>query len=152
MADVVVDPSVAAKWQLKDEMLASEAERLRHSIHARDLRLVVPAFWAYEIASIFSKAAANGRLTEAEARRATMDFVSLPSEYVPTPDAVAAFDAAQRFNRSVIDCFYLAIAEERGCDFWTDDRKLHRTLNGTYPFVRWIGDYPQPPEAPAQEG
>jgi len=64
-----------------------------------------------------------------------------------------AFDAARRFNRSVIDCFYLSIAEERGCDFWSDDRKLCRALSSRYPFVRWIGDYPRPGSGtPSPEG
>lgn len=40
--------------------------------------MVVPSFWSYEIASIFSKAAANNRLPEAEARNAVEDLLDMP--------------------------------------------------------------------------
>jgi predicted nucleic acid-binding protein len=145
VADVVVDASIAAKWQLEDEAHRENALLLLAQIESGRLRLLVPAIWDYEVASIFSKAAANARVEPAAARNTVEAVLDLSRIRVPLPSPLEAFDAARRFNRTLIDCFYLTIAEEYGCDFWTDDRKLVRTLGARYPFVRWIGDYPQPP-------
>src|SRR5437879_6558457 len=84
--DVVVDASVAAKWQFRDEAFVAEAERLRLDIKSGRLRLVVPAFWSFEIASIYSKAVANRRMEEADARTALRDALVLPPVIVPLPD------------------------------------------------------------------
>jgi predicted nucleic acid-binding protein len=39
------------------------------------------------------------------------------------------------------DAHYLALAEELGCEFWTDDQRLWRGVRRVLPDVRWIGDY-----------
>lgn len=143
--DAVIDAaSVAAKWRLPEEEYALQAEWLLDDVSAGTIRLVVPSFWAYEIASILSKAVANRRIAEEAAAQALEILLEMPSDFRPLPDPAAAFKAARRFNRTLIDCFYLTLAEQRGCDFWTDDRKLVRALAARYPFVRWIGDYPAP--------
>jgi predicted nucleic acid-binding protein len=142
-----VDASVAVKWQLADEEHRAEAERLRQAIKG-GLQLWVPAIWHYELASVFSKAVHTRRLDEDTARDAVGALIGTPFAVVPPPEPMAAFALARRFNRSIFDCFYLAIAEERACDSWTDDRKLARTLSPAYPFVRWIGDFPEA-DAPA---
>lgn len=147
--EVVADASVVAKWALKDEDHVVEAEWLRQTVKADAARLVVPSFWEYELASILSKAVANGRMQDAKAQTALRELLQIPWLIVPIPDATRSYHEARRFERSLIDCFYLALAEERGCDFWTDDRKLCRALSGSYPFVRWIGDYPAPAPSPA---
>lgn len=141
MGEVVIDASVAAKWQLSDESYVREAEALRTEVAAGRLALVVPAYWQFELASVLSKAVSLGRVDDAGAVEALEAFIGIPTAVVPMPSPHEAYRTARRFNRSVIDCFYLAIAEERGCDFWSDDRKLCRALSPTYPFVRWIGDY-----------
>jgi predicted nucleic acid-binding protein len=115
--EIVIDASVAAKWYLQDEERLDEAERLRRELEADRLMLVVPAFWGYEVASIFSKAVANRRMALDAARAGVEALLGIPRIEVEQPDPIAALDLARRFNRSVIDCFYLAIAEERGCDF-----------------------------------
>lgn len=147
-SDVVIDASVAAKWYLSDEPYLGQSERLRQMIEEDELSLVVTRFWIYELAGIFSKAAERGRLSDSLAQLSLQAAASLPREEVELPDPLDALNAARRFNRSVYDCFYLAIAEERGCLFWTDDRKLAHALGPNYPFVRWIGQYPDPAASP----
>ena len=142
--EVVLDASVTAKWQLADEEHADRAEVIRLAVEAGDLRLVVPQIWLFETASIFSKAVANRRLPEDEGRASVEDLILLPEVVINSPHPIEAYSLARRFNRSVYDCFYLTIAEERGCTFWTDDRKLARALSPRHSFVRWIGDYPDP--------
>ena len=144
-SEVILDASIAAKWHLRDEAFLDQADSLRLAITEERFLLVVPTVWPYEVVSIFSKAVANRRLDEEAARLAAQAALVIPREEVFPAEPMDAFALARRFNRSIFDCFYLAIAEERGCDFWTDDRKLARALSPAYPFVRWIGDFPGAP-------
>jgi predicted nucleic acid-binding protein len=144
-SEVVADASVAAKWHLQDEEHVAQAGQLLAAVLGGRFSLVVPEIWRFEVGSIFSKAVANRRVTEAEGRTALADTLLVPHVAFSPPDPVAAYEAARRFNRTIFDGFYLALAEERGCDFWTDDRKLVRALSNSYPFVPWIGNYPIPP-------
>jgi predicted nucleic acid-binding protein len=140
--DTVVDASIAAKWILDDEPYVREALEILSRIRAGDLRLVVPSFWDYKVASILSKAVANGRISESDALLGIEVLQHIPSQRAPYPSPQDAFQAARRFNRSLIDCLYLSLAEMRPCSFWTDDRKLLRAVGPTRAFVKWVGDYP----------
>jgi predicted nucleic acid-binding protein len=151
VSEIVLDPSVAAKWYLTDEQYYAQAEQLRLRVEAGDHDVVLPFFWDYEVASIFSKAVANQRLGEEVAREAVQALLGLPAVVLVPPAPIQAFDDARRFNRTLIDCFYLSAAEERGCDFWTDDRKIVRTSAPPTPGVRWIGDYPIPAPASSDQ-
>jgi predicted nucleic acid-binding protein len=142
--EVVVDASVAVKWVLEDEEHRAEALRRRQDIRSGTHTLVVPSFWDYELASIFSKAVSTKRLTEERGRQHLSVFLRFPAVTIGIRAPDVAFADARRFQRSVIDSFYLSLAEERGCDFWSDDRKLCRALSTRFPFVRWIGDYAAP--------
>lgn len=146
--EIVLDASVAAKWYLLDESHVEQAQELRREIEAERLLVIVPVFWTYEVASLFSKAAAAGRLSDEEARLAIQSILVIPRTEMQLPEPLEAFDLARRYGRSLIDCFYLAAAEARACDFWTDDRKLVRALGGRCRFVRWIGDFVPPSAAP----
>jgi predicted nucleic acid-binding protein len=133
---------------LADEAFVPQAEALRQEILQGRDTLVVPWIYRLEVASILSKAVDNGRIAETRAREAVAILIDIVHITVPPPEPGEAFDLARKYRRSVFDSFYLVIAEERGCLFWTDDRKLARALGPTHPFVRWIGEYPDP-AAPA---
>jgi predicted nucleic acid-binding protein len=39
------------------------------------------------------------------------------------------------------DGFYLALAQDYGCDFWTADERLYNTVRDSFPWVHWIGEF-----------
>lgn len=46
---------------------------------------------------------------------------------------------ASRFDlQATYDAHYLALAEERDCEFWTADKRLARATNGAFPWLRLI--------------
>jgi predicted nucleic acid-binding protein len=47
----------------------------------------------------------------------------------------------QAKRRSVYDSWYLSLAEETGCEFWTADEKLYNATQDRLTFVKWLGDY-----------
>jgi predicted nucleic acid-binding protein len=54
-----------------------------------------------------------------------------------------ARDIAERFNLpTVYDATYAALAELRGCEFWTADRVFYDMVKAVLPFVKYLPDYP----------
>jgi predicted nucleic acid-binding protein len=51
------------------------------------------------------------------------------------PVADAALRAALKYNHSVYDALYGALAIEHRCDFVTADRALANKLQGVFPFI-----------------
>lgn len=53
-----------------------------------------------------------------------------------------AFRIAVSFQLpAVYDAYYLALAADAKCDFWTADSRLIRALAGRAPYAHWIGDF-----------
>lgn len=53
-----------------------------------------------------------------------------------------AFELAARFNRpAVYDSYYLALADQLQCLFWTADERLYNAIHEDYPLIRWLGHY-----------
>ncbi len=50
-----------------------------------------------------------------------------------------AWEIAKQFNfATVYDAVYLALAEFRGCEFWTADQKLYERVKAQLPYVRCL--------------
>jgi predicted nucleic acid-binding protein len=53
-----------------------------------------------------------------------------------------AREIAEQFNQErVYDATYAALAELRGCEFWTADKAFFDTVSGTLTFIKFIGNY-----------
>lgn len=141
MSAYVLDASVAAKWLLpsKDEPLAAEAaEILRGYVEGRNSFLVPDLFWP-EVGNILWKAARAGRMTanSAEAAIAAVKDQRFPT--VPSLQVLdEAFVIAQRFERTVYDSMYVALALTSNRILLTADERLANSLGGTFP-IRWLG-------------
>ncbi len=141
MPSLVVDASVAIKWFNPAEALADRANAIREDyVHGR-VDLVVPAFWDYEMVNGMNKAVARGDLTAEEGRAAVQLILAVQARRVPLPSAGDSYELAQRYQRSVYDSWYVALAQQVGSEFWTADRKLYHALYQQLSFVRWLGDY-----------
>jgi len=54
-----------------------------------------------------------------------------------------ARDIAEQFNLpTVYDATYAALAELRGCEFWTADKVFYDTVKAVLTFVKYLPDYP----------
>jgi predicted nucleic acid-binding protein len=123
---LVVDASVAIKWFNPAEDLADRANLIRDDyVHGR-IALVVLAFWDYEIVNGINKAVARRDLTGKEGRDAVRLMLAVRAQRVALPPPHESYELAQRYQRSVYDSWYLALAEETACEFWTADRKLYK--------------------------
>jgi predicted nucleic acid-binding protein len=144
MSVAIVDASVGVKWFVP-EVFASEARQWRNGpdeLHA-------PAFFFdLEIANILWKKVRRTEITRADADLILAQLPALPITRHPEgPVLAAAFDLADRTDRTVYDCLYLALAVQLGGRMVTADQRLHNSLAATpwSSHVCWVGDVPTAP-------
>lgn len=141
MSLLVVDASVAAKWFLSPthEALVEEALDLLRRYSEGGIRFVVPdLFWA-EFANVLWKAVRQKRCTQAMATTALADMRDRNFPSVPSWTLLEdAFHIANIFDRSVYDCFYVALAKQAQGQFVTADERLANALAAHLP-VKWLG-------------
>lgn len=141
MTACVLDASVAAKWFFSPqrETLVAEARRLLADYVAGKLRLLVPDLFWVELGNIIWKSARRGRISARSAEEA-MD--ALLETNIPTirsePLLKDAFAIATRFDRTVYDAVYVALAFARDAPLVTADERLANALAARAP-VRWLG-------------
>jgi predicted nucleic acid-binding protein len=144
LSAIVVDASVGVKWFVP-EIHATEARQWRNGpdeLHA-------PAFFfELEIANILWKKIRRAELTRADADLILGQLSALPlARHPEAPLLTSAFDLADRTQRTVYDCLYLALAVQLGGRMLTADQRLSKSLAGTAwaGFVCWVGDRPTGP-------
>jgi predicted nucleic acid-binding protein len=138
---LVVDASVTIKWVNPYETLVDQANLLRQRYEQGEVSLLVPSFWDYEVVNGINKAIARGDLNEQEGREAMALLLAVRAQKIPLPSPQKSYELARRYQRSVYDSWYLSLAEETGCEFWTADRRLYNAVNPRLAFVKWLGNY-----------
>jgi len=144
LSALVVDASVAVKWFVP-EVHAAEARQWRNGPD----ELHTPAFFFdLEIANILWKKVLRAEITRADADLILGQLPALPLTRHPEPPLLtSAFDLADRTQRTVYDCIYLALAIQLGGRMLTADQKLCNSLAGT-PWasnICWVANLPTTP-------
>ncbi len=133
---IVVDASVAVKWFIP-EVHSEAAKRVLEADH----ELIAPELILAEVASALWKKRRRGELPADAARDMFADFRRYPIRMVRlTPLSEAAYRIAERLERSVYDCFYLALAEHSDGSLLTADRRFYEAAaaDSTTPSPLWI--------------
>lgn len=76
-----------------------------------------------------------------QALRAILDALPIVIEHDSTLGKRAWIIADRIGAIRVYDCTYAALAEARGCEFWTADKKFFNAAHTQFPFVRFVGSY-----------
>ncbi len=127
MRDVVIDANVAAA-QLLDLAYSAKA---RHALSSAE-RITAPDIVVHEFTNALWKLIAAGRINERFAHQALGRLDSLVSEFVNGRTiANDALQIAIELTHPVYDCFYLALARERGATLMTADRRLAARVAGS---------------------
>jgi len=137
---LVVDASVVCKWFIA-EPDSDAAERLlatRQMLLAPDL--IVP-----EVCNVACLKLRRREIAAEQATEMVQGLSDLLDELVPSARLVRrAFEIASTLAHPAYDCFYLALAEQRGTHVVTADRRL-LARTGTTPWARltvWLGETP----------
>lgn len=141
---VVIDASIAVKWVI-DEPDSNKAEALLTMWGNKRIVMLAPALLAYEVTNVLYQNVRKGKITINRAREALANvlFIGLELDFSQDPDlGRRAMELAQRFNLpATYDPHYLALAERKGCEFWTADIKLWKAVQGELDWARWMGNY-----------
>ena len=140
---VCVDASFAIKWILPEEF-SEPADQLRTGWRRQAIALVAPALFGAEVTSVIRERAYRGEMSSREASQALEASLVWPVRLWRGNGELqrAAFDFAARFNQpQAYDAQYLALASILGCDLWTGDRRLARSVSQELSWVRWVGEY-----------
>jgi predicted nucleic acid-binding protein len=127
MSLFVVDASVGVKWFIP-EVYDADARRLQNPAH----QLHTPTLFDVEVGNILWKKVRRGELTRPSADLILAQLPLLPlTRHPEAPLLTVAFDLADRTQRTVYDCLYLALAVQLGGRMATADLRLCNALAGT---------------------
>ena len=143
MAEYVIDASVAIKWVVKDEPFRDEARKLLRDARLAGVTLCGPPLLVYEVESAIQHRLFRGRSTIAMADTSLTAFHNVGVRIFTHSDMVhRAREISRQFNQErIYDSIYAALAELRGCEFWTADKAFYDAVKSTLSFVRYLPDY-----------
>jgi predicted nucleic acid-binding protein len=107
-----------------------------------DETIVTPTLFWYEVTNAVRRRMARHGLSRSDADELLAYFLGLPITAGPALHERALAIADAYSLPAAYDAHYVALAEQVGCDFWTDDIELVHALRGDFSFVRRIADYP----------
>jgi predicted nucleic acid-binding protein len=138
----VVDSSVTFKWFVI-EVDRPKAINLRDGFQNGTHELFAPDLLPTEIANALIVAERGKRIAPGEAELLLAQALkSLPVIVDAVPLLPRALEIAKRYQRSVYDCLYVALAELEQCEFITADMKLVNALQTAFPFVVSLASMP----------
>lgn len=135
MSDVVVDSSVVAKWVLP-ESDSAQAHRLITQTADSGGRLIVLDLAFPEVANAIWKRQRQRLVTPDEALSFLGALARIPVHIEPAVRLLdAAYAIARRYDRSVYDALFVALAKERGVEGVTADEPLVNSVGRDFPQV-----------------
>lgn len=141
---VCVDASLAIKLVIR-ESLSEQALALWQNWIENDVECIAPPLFPFEVSSVIRNKYVRKQLTAEEAERAFNTFTKL-NFIIITPEALLkeAWDMAKELGLPTLyDSAYLALAKLYTCEFWTADDVLIHSLQGRFPWVKWIETRPE---------
>jgi predicted nucleic acid-binding protein len=141
--EVCVDASLAVKVVVP-ESDSDKADALFDEWAKEGKQLIAPAFFEVETDSILrQKVALRKELTLEQAGAAFAKLQALPIQQIRMQgQRQRAWEIATEFAfATVYDATYLALAELRGCEFWTADERLFNQVKNKLFLVKWLGIY-----------
>lgn len=138
----VVDASVAVKWILDEPPLSSQAKNLYQLSKAGKYKLIVPELFDLELASAINKRIKKGMLSIRKAVDLQGLMMGFPFvEYSDRELSDVALENAYRYDVSVYDGVYLALAEIYGAPLITADQQLIKACKGKFDWIEYLGDF-----------
>jgi predicted nucleic acid-binding protein len=137
---VVVDANIGVSLVINLDY-SGRAQQLMLSWREKGTELLAPSLWWYEVVSALRKAVVARFATETDIVAALADLAQLGIRTVePTLEThrLALAWAARLEQSAAYDGQYLALAEQRGAEFWTADRQLAQRARAHAPWVHWI--------------
>lgn len=142
--EIAVDANIALRWLLPEQIHHTQARRLVLNSAAGDFTLIAPPTFAAEADSAIRRGVHLKLISAEDGETLFTQLDALPITVISNNTIRhRAREIAKRLEQPrVYDATYAALAEARNCDFWTADKRFFNAANHTFPFVRFIGNYP----------
>lgn len=138
---LVVDSNVVAKWFFPEE-LQQQALALYSDWISKTVDLVAPDLIFAEVSNITWKKQRLSLITPAEATSTIEDLLLLSIPIVESQTILRqAYSLASRFERTVYDALYLALAASMPAILVTADLRLYNAVSSHLEFVQYLGNY-----------
>lgn len=131
---MVIDASVVLRGFFPDEEGQAAAQSLIQAYVQGEISLVAPTLLPYEVTNALLQAIRRGRLSLETGQEVLRTFRELG---IPTAEVSwqQALELGHMYNCSAYDGAYLALAEERGTQLVTGDRRLYNAVRAHLPWV-----------------
>ena len=127
------------------EPYSRQADALIKLWNKQHVQVAAPTLFRYEVIATVRKHVYRGNLTPATASKVLTNLQSLLTGITFMVDEQLlqrGYELAEHFNRpTAYDSQYLAVAERRGCDFWTADERLFNAVKQERTWVHWLGSF-----------
>jgi predicted nucleic acid-binding protein len=141
MSRTVVDSSVAAKWVLP-ESDSVQALRLVSEVALAGGQLIMLDLAMTEITNAIWKRLHRGLASAAEARQFLDELLRSPVKLEPANRLLRpALEIAARYDRSIYDALFVALAQDLDLPGVTADEPLYRAVNGDFPRIVLLRDW-----------
>lgn len=134
---ICVDASFALKLVL-DEEDSDAAQALWITWSAQDVEIIAPCHLMFEATSVIRNHVYR-RDISADAGQAAFDALLAQEIKLLHPGFIEkrAWELMQQYNRPTAnDAYYLALAENAGCELWTADGRLYKAVHDALPWVK----------------
>ena len=139
---ICIDASLALKWVLP-EIYTNRAQELLRGWITKEYTLIAPALFIFEVTSALRNKVYRQIITQEEGFSALNQIRHGRIELINTPNLVErAWAISEDLELpTAYDAFYLALAKEEDCEFWTADKNLVKILNRhKIRWAKWIGE------------
>ena len=141
MSDIIVDSCVVVKCVLAEED-SDQAEHLFRSVRGSGDRLIVLDMALAEAANAVWKQHHRGLITLSDASRFFGDLLAAPLEIRSAHRLLeAAFEIAMKYDRSIYDALFVALANERQLPGITADKPLWQAVHADFPNIMLLRDW-----------
>ncbi len=138
--DLICDASVIIKWFVKhQEQDRQQAIRIRNQLLQGKLRIIVPDLILYEIANVFKM---KRGVEKSDLQIIIKTLFEYPLEIIWPSDNLlnSAAQLAHKYDLTIYDAVYFAIAHELGYLLVTADKKLYHKIHS--PEIKLLKDLP----------
>lgn len=135
---LVLDASVILKWFLEEEY-SDVALKIRENFYREIYRIIEPDFLLYEFVNVLRY---NPVYTEEDVIKAVNSLIESDMDIVlPTIELLeVAVNIAKRYDVTVYDAIYIALAKLISGTYVTADKKLYEKVK-ELKFVKFISEF-----------
>lgn len=134
---ICIDASVGIKWYNQEEVHAEYALKIRDAYAKREIDIIVPDLFFYEITNALRYNPEFGQKDVKMAIHELLDMqLMISKDYAFLEEAT---NIAFSHGITMYDSSYISLSQEKGCDLYTADEKMLSKVD--LEFVKHVKDF-----------